>query len=485
MRKQTLVAVLIGLTTTANADPAFDIGRASRNTIDPSRFNYDIPPHSANYDDPLRPQFHFTPVQGHMADTTGLIFHEGTYHLFHMFDQWERRRYKHKQWGHATSRDLIHWQQVDPILDTVRDHKPGSGCGIVDFNNSSGLQQGDGKTLLVFYTDYESGTCVSFSRDAGKTWQYYEKNPVLPGADDKRDPLVIWHAPSRKWSMVRYEKKGMAFYQSDTLVDWTPTGRLEGFYECPDLFELPVEGSEGKRWVLVDGNGSYFVGQFDGRMFHPESDRQRVIYGDAYATQTWKFPDAAPVQVAWMPYPLNEITQTLNWHGQMTFPCTLALRRSGEGSIRLCREPVAALDGIRDSGREFTKRDFTVDSTGNPLKDIPMDVQEIDLNIGAVNADGFVLKIGAAQIKYLASERKLACEGVEAKVPGEGKGIHLRVLVDRPSIEIFAEDGQVTISRVLFQSLSSDRELSLAAAGAGTLDVRNLRVTPLKSIWPR
>ncbi len=462
----------------------YDMGRASRNTLEGAAFNFQIEPHEPDYGHLLRPQFHFTPVQGHMADTTGLIYYQGTYHLFHMFDRWERRRNKHKQWGHAISRDLIHWESVEAILDTERDHRPGSGCGLVDAINSSGLQSGTEKTLLVFYTDYERGTCVSFSRDAGKTWQYYEKNPVLAGADDMRDPLVFRHEPSGKWCMVRYEKKGMAFYQSDTLLEWKPTGRIDGFYECPDLFELPVKGGEGSRWVLVDGNGSYFTGSFDGRMFHPESERQRVIYGDVYATQTWKGTGAAPVQVAWMPYPLNEITQTLNWHGQMTFPCSLELRKFSDGVTRLCRVPIAALQEIRDSGRETTKGSFTVSGTENPLAGMSMEVQEIDLDLDSVDADGFILKIGPADIRYQAAGRKLSCAGVEAAVPGGGKGIHLQVLVDRSSIEVFAEDGQVTLSRVLFQFLSPDRVLSLTTVGGGSLRVKSLRVTPLKSIWP-
>src|SRR5947209_18735166 len=108
-----------------------------------------------HYRQPLRPQFHYTPVQGHIGDATGLIYYGGEYHLFNMYDEWSRRRLAHKRWGHAISTDLIHWEQMPPVLDTLLDNHPGSGSGVVDWNNSSGLRQGAEKTLLIFYTDYK------------------------------------------------------------------------------------------------------------------------------------------------------------------------------------------------------------------------------------------------------------------------------------------------------------------------------------------
>lgn len=143
-----------------------------------------------NYRQPLRPQFHYTPIQGHIGDATGLIYYRGEYHLFNMYDEWSQRRLDHKQWGHAISTDLIHWVQMPGVLDKVIDNSPGSGSGIVDWNNSSGLRKGPEKTLFIFYTDYKRGTCIAFSRDRGRTWVRHPKNPVLAGVDDIRDPLA-------------------------------------------------------------------------------------------------------------------------------------------------------------------------------------------------------------------------------------------------------------------------------------------------------
>lgn len=145
-----------------------------------------------HYGQPYRPQFHYTPIQGHLGDATGLIYYRGEYHLFHMFDPWgQARRDRHKCWGHAISRDLLSWEQQPPVLDAIIDNRPGSGSGVVDWNNTSGLRTGPQKTLLIFYTDYRLGSSIAYSNDCGRTWTRYGRNPVLAGTDDIRDPTVF------------------------------------------------------------------------------------------------------------------------------------------------------------------------------------------------------------------------------------------------------------------------------------------------------
>ncbi len=194
-----------------------------------------------HYHGEYRPQVHYTPIQGHIGDATGLIYYKGEYHLFYMYDPWSMKRKEHKTWGHAVSTDCLHWQELPPILDTLIDHRPGSGCGVVDWNNSSGLRRGPEKTLIIYYTDYEQGTCIAYSVDKGRTWLRHKLNPILEGTEDIRDPLVFWYTPANAWRMVRYEKRGFAFYASTDLLHWAYLSRMEGFYECPDLFQLPVD----------------------------------------------------------------------------------------------------------------------------------------------------------------------------------------------------------------------------------------------------
>ena len=233
-----------------------------------------------HYHGQYRPQFHYTPIQGHTGDATGLIYYKGEFHLFYMYDPWSMGRREHKNWGHAVSTDCLHWQELPPILDTLIDHKPGSGSGVVDWNDSSGLRRGTEKNLVIFYTDYELGTCITYSNDKGRTWVRHQLNPILPGTEDIRDPTVFWYPPANSWRMVRYELSGFAFYSSQNLFDWTHLSRLDGFYECPDLCRLPVDGDRSEmKWVLIDGDGTYYVGEFDGTRFLPQSEKLQVNYG--------------------------------------------------------------------------------------------------------------------------------------------------------------------------------------------------------------
>lgn len=490
------VATLVLLTLAASfpavgADPLpkFDIKRASSGTIDNARFDYSLSEAKLagqlHYRQPLRPQFHYTPIQGHIGDATGLIEYQGQYHLFYMFDHGELRRDKHKRWGHAVSSDLIHWKQLPAILDTQRDHHPGSGCGVVDWGNTSGLRQGSEETLMVFYTDYALGTCMAFSRDAGQTWAYFDKNPVLADAQEKRDPLIFWHQPTGKWCMIRYENRGFAFYHSSDLIRWTYLSRSEGYYECPDLLELPVENKPGQtHWVLIDGDGTYFLGRFDGNSFTRESERLKVSYGEIYATQTWRKPKTSsgrPIQVAWTTYPNNEWTQSLTWNGQLSFPCELRLCEV-DGQVRLHREPIQALGKLYD-GRRVVLHDVAATGASNPLKDCSLETCEVILAIKSVDGDGFRLTLGPATIHYDASKRTIECLGKKAVLPGTGKGLHLRVLVDRSSLDLFADHGLVALTRVCFPLGSDDKNMAVVPCAGGRVTVETLEVNYLKSMW--
>jgi len=241
-------------------------------TTDPYRLDYKDVFDNMNYDQPLRPQVHYTPLTGQIADATGLVKYKGTYHLFYMSDEWSKQRRDNKNWGHATSNDCIFWTQEPPVTNSIIDNRPGSGSGIVDWNNSLKLRRGVEKTLVVFYTDYGRGVALAFSNDAGKTWIRHKANPVIPSHNDMRDPNVFWHKPDQSWRMVVYESNGIQFYKSNDLLKWDFLSRMDGFYECPDIIQMPVGGNEvNKKWVVINGNGAYYIGQFDGTKFTPET----------------------------------------------------------------------------------------------------------------------------------------------------------------------------------------------------------------------
>ena len=401
-----------------------------------------------------------------------------------MFDKWERKRNRHKCWGHAISRDGIFWDEQPPILDPLIDNKPGSGSGVVDWNNTLGLRSGPYKTLLVFYTDYHKGSCIAYSNDRGRTWIRHPKNPILPPTGDARDPNVFWYAPSNEWRMVRFEKKGDSdgfnFYGSKNLLDWKFLSRVEGFYECPDFFELPVEGGEGERkWVLMSANGAYQIGTFDGTTFKPESEMLRTeVGGMFYAPQTWKKTidgQDSLMQMGFLRYPLEP---RLTWHDQMTFPMKLTLRKLSEG-IRVCRQPIDEIATLWTDRHEL--HDLSVHPGDNPLSNLHGDLFDIRADIEAVNATAFGLTLRGESVRYSVPDEKLTSGKGSAIVKLRDKHLHLQILLDRSSIEVFPDQGQVSLSRTFFPD-PANKDLGLFTEG-GDIHVISLQVNTLESVW--
>ena len=220
-----------------------------------------------SYDQPWRPQYHFTPPQNFMNDANGTVFYKGEYHLFYQYNP-EGNVWGHMSWGHAVSSDLVHWQNLPVALHEV----PGqymaySGSAVVDWNNSSGLCQNpdpqDHSCLVAIYTAAykdRQKQHIAFSNDRGRTWTNYSGNPVADlDAPDFRDPNVFWYAPQHKWVMVAVlaDERTLVILDSPDLKHWSkrstfgPAGDTAGQWECPDLIELPVEGSAEKKWVLI------------------------------------------------------------------------------------------------------------------------------------------------------------------------------------------------------------------------------------------
>lgn len=255
-----------------------------------------------------RPGYHFTPERNWMNDPNGLVWLEDEFHLFYQHNPFGDR-WGHMSWGHAVSPDLVHWTHLPVALPEQPRYMIFSGSAVVDRHHTSGFGR-DGVTPLVaiftaHFTDRpRQAQYIAWSPDRGRTWHLYEGNPVLDiGEADFRDPKVFWHAPSGRWIMVVAwpHRRQVRFYASPNLRDWThlsdfgPAGCVEGVWECPDLFELPVEGWSGQsRWVLVvsvsggapnGGSGcQYFVGHFDGMRFvldesHPKPEAEIVPAG--------------------------------------------------------------------------------------------------------------------------------------------------------------------------------------------------------------
>ncbi len=314
-----------------------------------------------SYDQPWRPQYHFTPPKNFMNDPNGTVFYKGEYHLFYQFNP-EGNVWGHMSWGHAVSSDMVHWQNFPVALHEVAgEYMIYSGSAVVDSNNTSGLCKNpdpqDHSCLVAIYTAAykdRQKQHIAFSNDRGRTWTNYSGNPVADlDAPDFRDPNVFWYGPQHKWVMVAVlaDERTLVILDSPNLKQWTkrstfgPAGDAAGQWECPDLLEVPIEGSSQKKWVLIinrnpgapaGGTGvRYLVGEFDGTRFTSEVPDTPSLWADwgkdFYATNTWNnapASDSGPVWIGWFSnWQYANVEPTELWRGGLTIPRTLILRR--------------------------------------------------------------------------------------------------------------------------------------------------------------
>ncbi len=461
---------------------------------DPHRLDYKDVFDNMHYNQPLRPQVHYTPITGQIADATGLVKYKGTYHLFYMYDEWSKARRDNKNWGHAISNDMVYWTQEPQVTNSIIDNRPGSGSGIVDWNNSLGLQRGVEKTLVIFYTDYGRGMALSFSNDAGKTWIRHKANPVIPMHGDMRDPNVFWYKPDQSWRMVLYERDGFQFYKSTDLVKWDYLSRIEGFYECPDLIEMPVDNNpNNKKWVVIDGNGAYYIGKFDGTKFTPETPvnplgtevfmdgaHKHKYVKDIYATQTWKqsYEGDGPFYQLGFMLINNAPTQKRTWSQQLFFPVELSLRTI-KGKLQLCRNPIDGIKQLRYDPHLWSNQ--TVKPGDDLLKDIKGDVFEIDAAIDLGKAKQLTFNIRGEKAVYSVKEKQLTFLDSKVKVDAPGNKLSLRFIIDRNSVEIYGNQGEANVTRFFYPD-EANRSLGLTVEG-GNAVLTKFELYRLESIW--
>jgi len=441
----------------------------------------EVPDAAGLYREPGRPQFHFTSRRGWLNDPNGLVWLDGEYHLFYQHNPygWD---WGNMHWGHAVSPDLIRWREL-PIALYPRQFGDWafSGSAVVDRRDTSGFG-GPGRTPLVLaYTSTGRGECIASSLDRGRTWSEYPGNPVV--RHEGRDPRLLWHAATNRWVMAVYDeaggKRAIAFHSSPDLKIWTYESRIDGFYECPDLFELPVEGEPGRTlWVLSAADGEYLLGRFDGHEFAPEAGgKLRNRFGHFYAAQTFSdAPDGRRVQVGWgreITFPGRPFNQ------QMTFPCELTLRPA-DGGVRLYARPVAGLAGLRAKSHAW--RDPAIRPGEDPLAGLAGDLFEVRIEAAVGGSGGFTLSTFGVPIAYDAACRTLNCGGVAAPLDPVAGVVRVQVLIDRGSIEAFGGDGRVAISQPLAPAPGAP-PLAISAEGEQT-KIRSLEVHELESAWP-
>ena len=445
------------------------------------------------YEETYRPQFHFTPMYNWTNDPNGCVYYKGEYHLFFQHNP-AGIEWGNMTWGHAVSPDMVRWKQLDHAIRPDDLGTIFSGSAVVDWKNTAGFQTGDEKVLVAVYTSAGSlapkpvpfTQSIAYSNDRGRTWVKHAKNPVLGHvAGDNRDPKVIWHEPTGKWVMALFlDGNAFALFGSKDLKEWTKLCDvpMPGSGECPDFFELAADGDPAKKtWLFWAANGNYRLGTFDGTTFKPETDPLRSEWGsNSYAAQTWSdIPpsDGRRLQIAWMAggkYPGMPFNQ------QMTFPRELTLRATPEG-VRLFINPAREIEGIRGAKREWSG--ITLAPGQNPISRLEGDLWEIAVEFSPGTASEVVLDVRGEAVRYDVKGKTLHLLGKSAPLePTKGR-IRLRALVDRASIEIFANDGRVTMSSCFLPDVLN-RSLALRAVG-GTANIESLEVWQLESIWPR
>ena len=486
-----------------------------------------------------RPNFHFTPKANWMNDPNGMFYSNGTYHLY--FQYWPYGNvWGPMHWGHATTKDLVKWEEQPIALYPDRFGYIFSGSAAVDTNNSSGF--GDGKTapIVAIFTYFDpnleksgkdaQSQGIAYSLDKGYTWTKYDQgNPIIksPGIKDFRDPKVIWDAQHKQWVLVLAAQDKAQFYASQNLKDWNylsefgaNIGAHGGVWECPDLFPLKVDGSNEIKWVLLQslnpggangGSGTqYFIGDFDGKNFKLDKAFEDKVkngnavwldYGrDNYAGVTWNnVPDSdgRKLMIGWMSnWDYATAVPTQGWRSSMTLPRELKLQKDN-GSFRLITSPVKELENYSSESvmkekikikanvilAESGMVDFKAADIQAELKNLKDGVYSFVLSNHAGEQLSFGLNnkehfifIDRSAARKKQFSDKFANTVSKAPVGKFQKKAVFRVLLDKTSIELFYNDGETVLTEIFFTT-SPFETLTITGPGG---EIKTIKINQLK-----
>jgi fructan beta-fructosidase len=452
------------------------------------------------YNEPYRPQFHFTPKTNWINDPNGLVYYKGKYHLFYQHNPFGNV-WGHMSWGHAVSKDLLHWQHLPIAIPEENGIMIFSGTCVADINNTSGLGKNGTIPLVAIYTGHIEGVNQSqhlaFSLDEGLTWIKYNKNPILDlNKKDFRDPKVFWHEQKKYWVMALMlpVEHMVQFYSSKNLFDWKllsefgPAGDTSGVWECPDLTQVPIEGQPGKKkWLLqmsMNGTMQYFVGEFDGIRFTNENPANKIFrpdYGpDYYAAICYgQLPRGhSPVSIGWINnwnY-ANDIPTT-PWKGAMSLPRILSLKKIA-GEWMLIQKPVKKIKDLRqlvykDQNRIIEKY-ISLPKTSQQCE-IDVEIQPVDGAITGVriaNGNDHFFEIGfdtKKKIVYL-DRSKTANQSFNKNFEKQSRHettytladdrLRLQIFFDNSIVEVFVNGGERVFTAQLFPQ-EGDNEIEL------------------------
>ena len=474
-----------------------------------------------SYKEQYRPRFHFSPAINWCNDPNGLVYNNGTYHLFYQHNPFGNV-WGHMTWAHAVSKDLVHWKHLPIAIPEENGIMIFSGTCVVDKNNTSGFGKNGKVPMVAVYTGHienvNQSQHIAYSLDNGITWTKYNRNPVLDlGKKDFRDPKIFWYEPKKFWVMALMfpVEHFVQFYSSKNLKTWNhlsdfgPAGDTTGVWECPDLTQMPVEGMPGKKkWVLqTSQNGSmqYFIGEFDGTTFTNENPVNKIVrpdYGpDYYAAIAYNQLPAAhlPTSIGWLNnwnY-ANDIPTT-PWKGAMSLPRNMSVQKINNEWV-LMQKPVAALQSLRTKAWELKNE------TINETKLLPVKSQQFEMEImiepSAKSTSGLrIAKSGNSffEIGYDAAKQLLYIDRSKSGARSFNKNfeklsrfettlallnrqLQLHIFFDHSIVEVFANNGEAVLTAQIFPA-ESDNGIELFSTGRKSKILKST-IWKIKSIW--
>lgn len=444
----------------------------------------------------FRPVYHHTPAYGWMNDPNGMFYKDGVYHLYFQWNPYGSV-WANMHWGHSTSTDLMHWNFEGSAIVPDAWGAIFSGSCVVDHNNTAGFGK---DAVIAFYTSAKASPwgdvqsqSMAYSLDNGKTFVKYEGNPILTSSEkDFRDPKVFWYAPGKHWVMMLAVGQHMEIYSSVNLKEWKKEsefgamqGAHGGVWECPDLVEIPVEGTREKKWVLIcnlnpggpfgGSAAQYFVGSFDGKKFVNESPTQTkwMDWGkDNYATVTWNnAPDGRCIALGWMSnWQYANNVPTRQYRSANTLARDLTLYREGQ---ELYLKSTPSVEVKKARGKKVSIPSFRVSEKHEIVnlfeeKQGAYEVEILIQNAGASKIAFCLLNDKGEKVSmyYDLNRKQFVMDRSESGTvdfskdfpavtvapANVDKELTLRLFVDRSSIEAFGEDGKFVMTNLVFPS---------------------------------
>ena len=469
-----------------------------------------------------RPVYHHTPMYGWMNDPNGMFYKDGVYHLYFQYNPYGSM-WANMTWGHSTSIDLTHWTYEGTAIVPDAWGAIFSGSCVVDKDNTAGFGKG---AVVAFYTSAKStpwgdvqSQSMAYSLDNGKTFIKYEHNPILTSTErDFRDPKVFWYAPGKHWVMMLAVGQEMQIYSSGNLKEWKKEssfgamqGAHGGVWECPDLVEVAVEGSKEKKWVLIcnlnpggpfgGSAAQYFVGSFDGKKFVNESPTQTkwLDWGkDNYATVTWSnAPAGRCIALGWMSnWQYANNVPTTQYRSANTLARDLTLYRAG-GELYLKSKPSPEIKKARAEEKKIStfevKGNYEVASLLADNKgayEIEMTIEnkgtsKIDFSLMNEKGEKVAMYYDVVRKQFVMDRSASGIVGFSRDFPAvtvapvrNTDQIHLRLFIDRSSVEAFGEDGEYVMTNLVFPAEPYNR--MVFSSDKGSYIVKSMNVYRLQ-----